>query len=76
MDIKHSPASKRLLFYGEANQSKYSAVRPAKNYGQLAEILVQGHQRPALFMSYRKNLLIARVILPIARPDNVMPGSP
>ncbi len=41
--------------------------------GQFAEVLVQSHQDAALVLGTAENLLVPRVLCPLAGPRDVMP---
>ncbi len=76
MGVEYSPAYRRLLSGRKVDQAKDSAMRMSKNESELAEVLVQRHQDSTFTMSNREDRFIPRVLLPIARPDDIVSGSP
>jgi hypothetical protein len=64
----------RLLQRGQPDQAQDASVRQLADDGKLAEVLVERHEDTGLGEGAGKDLLVARVGLPVARPDDVMAG--
>lgn len=51
-------------------------MRDSPDHSQLTEVLVESDKNPTFGMSGCEDFLIARILIPIARPDDIVAAHP
>jgi hypothetical protein len=69
--LQHSAYRRPLVRSREVDQAYDSGVRPLEDYGQLAEVLVEGHQHTPLGPRPRKDVFVTRGRRVVANPRDV-----
>jgi hypothetical protein len=63
-----------LILRSEADETNHPDVKLAVGDGELAEILIDGYEDARFCDSGAKDVLVAGIRLPVARPDDVVAG--
>jgi hypothetical protein len=63
---------RRLLSSRETHEPQDSRVRLSPHDCELAEVLVQGDKDSTFAVGSRENVSVARVMCPVARPDDIV----
>ena len=63
-----------MIWCTESDEPYDSRMGKPTDHGQLAEILVESHEDAGFARRAGENLVIARVFLPVPRPNGVVPG--
>ena len=74
MALQDVQADGRLFPRRQVNQSYDSAMRMTVLDRQRAKIFIEGYQCATFPMSVGQDRLISRIALPVARPNDIMPG--
>ncbi len=75
MSCNRGKAGMRLEPHGESHQPDDTRMFQTESDGQFPEILVERNHHARLFQGESKDLFVARIGRPIARPDDIVAGS-
>lgn len=72
--FEHPGADGPLLPSGKADESHDPRMESPTHDGELTEVLVEGYQNASGLVRPGQDLLVARILIPVARPDDIMTG--